>query len=291
MGDRAEMVWMTKERVQLLGLFVGLFVFFFAIFSFLPQETDSGTILIDDFNHGYGNAFGGKTEIYQSAPSVIQGSLVDSPRRGETGNALRLRYVKEEEGWCGYYSIFNEDEYVDASDMNVLSFWIKGEEGGEIINVGLADQKWEEKEDSVKSKPILEYLKNGVTTDWQKVIIPLADFLFLQTGKIASISINFPIPGQGVVYIDDLQFEFIKGKSGIPLRTLTKEPSPGKGLPEKNSSEVSSSEEMTAETPTPEETSSASESVSPDAQSSETSSSNTSSSDQTVPSAADTNEE
>ncbi|NKB81484.1 MAG: hypothetical protein GKS05_06305 [Nitrospirales bacterium] len=223
MDNAAYIGLLTKERMMLLALFVALFVFFFAVFSLLPQDTDSEIILIDDFNNGYENAFGGKTEIYQSAPSAIQGSLVDSPRRGETGDALRLHYVKETDGWCGYYSIFNESDYVDASRMNALSFWIRGEQGGEVINLGLADREWEEKDDTVKSKPISSYLKNGVTTDWQKVTIPLSDFLFLQTGEIASVSINFPNPGQGVIFIDDLQFEIIKKKSSVDPSELSED--------------------------------------------------------------------
>ncbi len=177
--------------------------------------------LIDNFDK-QGNVFGGRSSTYVKEPSAVRARRNNKVFRGERGSSLELKYKKVTEGgpygkggWCGYYSVIKSGprEYFDASGYTYLTFWVKGKKGGENFKVGLADQVWEQREDSMKSEQIGEYLPAGkVTTEWQKAKIPLEDF-WVETTKLASIAICFEAEcfpdegGRGTVFIEDMQFE------------------------------------------------------------------------------------
>ena len=105
------------------------------------------------------------------------------------------------------------NKYLDASGYNYISLWVKGETGKENFAVGLADRRWDELGDSVKSNHIKSYIKNSrLTSKWQKVRVPL-DAFSIDRQQLASISIcfeSFCFPngsGSGSVYIDNLALE------------------------------------------------------------------------------------
>jgi hypothetical protein len=83
---------------------------------------------------------------------------------------------------------------------------IKGQEGGEAFEIGMADKNWIIIGDSLKAGPIEKYLPDGVTTEWQEVVIPLQDFGALDLSEMGSFVINFYKNGTGVIYLDDLKF-------------------------------------------------------------------------------------
>ena len=94
-----------------------------------------------------------------------------------------------------------------------MTFQVKGVNGGESFKIGVADESWDQREDSMKSEKVDVYLDEGkVTTEWQKAKIPLEDF-WVDTKKLASIAICFEADcfseggGKGTVFIDDVQFE------------------------------------------------------------------------------------
>ncbi len=177
--------------------------------------------LIDNFDK-QGNTFGGRSSTYMEQPSGIMARRTDEVFYGNSGKSLELRYKKANEGgkfgtggWCGYYSVIKTGprQFFDASGYKYLTFYVKGEKGGENFKIGMADEVWEQREDSMKSDQIGAYLKDGkITTEWQKVQIPLNDF-WIDNKKLASIAICFEgdvFPegkGEGTVYIDDMKFE------------------------------------------------------------------------------------
>ena len=102
---------------------------------------------------------------------------------------------------------------MDGTGYKTLTFWVKGEKGGENFMIGLADRHWDKIGDSLKSEEIGKYVPAGkITTEWQKATIPL-DVFFLDYGKLSSVAISFESDcfpegkGEGVVYIDDITFE------------------------------------------------------------------------------------
>ena len=181
-------------------------------------------LFIDDFNSAKRkNNLGNRSNTYQMAPSSAIIDFMTGTIEGSTSGILRIDYNKKSKegphwqgGWCGYYSILKDDatnKYLDASGYNYISLWIKGKTGKENFAIGLADRRWDELGDSVKSNQIKAYIKNSkLTSTWQKVRIPLDEFS-IDRQQLASIAIcfeSFCFPnggGRGSVFIDNLALE------------------------------------------------------------------------------------
>ncbi|MBV9463234.1 MAG: hypothetical protein JO317_03300, partial [Verrucomicrobiae bacterium] len=61
--------------------------------------------------------------------------------------------------------------HFDARGYDAVEFEVRGSHGGEMLSFGLKDDRWFE-----DMEPVAKYLPKGITTEWQKVRIPLADF-------------------------------------------------------------------------------------------------------------------
>jgi len=197
-------------------------------------------LVVDDFEgEEIVNKLGNRANVFVKAPSRIMISKRQDTIEGNPTNVLMLHYDKQSEGgpygtggWCGYYTLLKspatlvapsegaaepaqpaEDTYMDGTGYKTLTFWVKGEKGGENFMIGLADRHWDKIGDSLKSEEIGKYVPAGkITTEWQKATIPL-DVFFLDYGKLSSVAISFESDcfpegkGEGVVYIDDITFE------------------------------------------------------------------------------------
>ena len=170
------------------------------------EVKSQGYLLLDNFDHCDLNLLGRKTNAFKRLPSVCLHTRVPEARHGPAGRGLRLDYRKEAGGWCGYYTLMNQidGEYFDATPYKAVSFMVRGERGGETFEIGMADKNWQTIGDSVKAGAIEKYLPRGVTTDWQEVVIPLADFGKLDFPQMGSFVINFHKAGHGVVDLDDV---------------------------------------------------------------------------------------
>jgi hypothetical protein len=182
-------------------------------------EPQAAPLVIDGFEQEF-NLLSGRSGAYQQAPSKVAMSRTTEVRR-EGNRALKLRYEKkglggphDSGGWCGYWTLLKSStRYFDASPYRKLTFWVRGQDGGEVFKVGLADANWDKLQDSVKSQDISEYLAAGkVTTEWQKAEVAF-DAWGIDFAQVASVAIAFESENYangeqaGVVYIDDLQFE------------------------------------------------------------------------------------
>ncbi|MFH1848168.1 MAG: hypothetical protein ABH825_03000 [Candidatus Omnitrophota bacterium] len=205
---------MNKIRSYLPALACIAYIGVFSVFAHAEPY------YIDHFEKS-GNLVGGRTSVYEQAPSSAVAVSTDREFFGPAGKSLVIKYDKKNTGgpyggggWCGYYSLLKTgDKYFNASAFKVISFYVKGEKGGENFKVGLADKHWEGIGDTVKSESIGAYLEAGeVTTDWQKAAISLSVF-FLDLKELASFTIGFEndcFPegmGRGIVYIDEVMFE------------------------------------------------------------------------------------
>ncbi|MBN1587566.1 MAG: hypothetical protein JW937_09110, partial [Candidatus Omnitrophica bacterium] len=172
------------------------------------EINEQGYLALDDFNYSYQNLLGRKANIYKKLPSVITMERVDAPRVGDWGKSLKLSYNKESLGWCGYYTLLNQidGEFYDLSMYKSATFMIKGEEGGEMFELGMADRNWVNIGDSIKGGPIDKFLPGGITTEWQEVEVPLEAFKGIDFSQMGSFVLNFHKKSIGTVYIDNLRF-------------------------------------------------------------------------------------
>lgn len=178
------------------------------MFNIEDEISKKGYLLLDNFDHNELNLLGRKTNTYKKLPSVCEARFVDNPRIGDKGKALKLDYNKESTGWCGYFTLLNQidGEYFDLSKYKNVSFMIKGENGGETFQVGMADKNWINIGDSLKAGQIEDFLPGGVIKEWKEVVIPLKKFGSLDLTQMGSFVIDFNKKQKGIVYIDNLKF-------------------------------------------------------------------------------------
>ncbi len=155
-------------------------------------------------------------------PSAMQGawenkgaakqSYTSQGARAEGVQICQLKYnvsgEKQESGfWFGLAG-------KDLSKYGAVTFWVKGEKGGEVFRTGMKDSSWFEDKLDMK-----KYLPAGVTTEWQKVTIPLSDFKSIYDWyNMDNFSITFHNgygePFSGVIYLDGLTLE--GERTGVP---------------------------------------------------------------------------
>ncbi len=171
-------------------------------------------ILVDDFETGQTQGIFGerknRLDAFQGTwarrPSYTVITKVLDTRPGSVGYALRLEYNKAG-GWCGWYTLLNG---IDVSKHNALTFWVKGEQGGERFDIGLADDSMQDLEiDAVYLGPINGFLAEGVKTEWRQVKIPLQGLRSeLNLKRMGSLVLWFRYEGGGAIQIDDVAFAY-----------------------------------------------------------------------------------
>ncbi len=169
-------------------------------------------LLVDDFEGGQQNKLGGFHEKYQSGDSIAVIARDANVRRGRGGSSLSVQADRRATGYCGVWlQFFNFRaplrQYFDTRPFGYLSFWVKGQAGGEQFTVKLADGRWIEKEDSLAVGEIRRFLPKGVTTQWQEVLVPLATLKGLDLQYLGGLTLDFTSPGRHVVWIDDISFK------------------------------------------------------------------------------------
>ena len=176
-------------------------------------EITPASILVDDFDLGAtsgifkerSNSLGSYHGSWAHRPSYTLLSKSETIRRGDKGRGLVIDYYKDG-GWCGYYNLLAG---IDVSGLNTLSFWVKGEKGGEQFDIGLSDQRMQELEiDAVYAGSVNSFLPKGVTTEWQEVKIPLSKIAAeIDLTAMGSFVLWFRYEGKGRAYLEDIMFK------------------------------------------------------------------------------------
>ncbi len=173
--------------------------------------------VLDNFENKM-NVLYTKAGIYSSQQSKAQKARTQK-EKSDGEYSLLIAYKKQKEGFCGYYIELKQgNKFFDGSKYSKLTFKVKGKKGDENFQVGLADKKWFDKQDSVKSDDIGKYLPQGkITAEWQKAEIPLKVWVDrdpeFQVKELGTIAICFETTcfpdgtGLGVIYIDEVAFE------------------------------------------------------------------------------------
>jgi hypothetical protein len=177
-------------------------------------ESGSGTLYVDDIRFEYAfapimvhnfddstdpNGLGGSTWTANDGGASITAEYDPLNRKGDSGYGLHISYTGvTSTAWA----VWGTDLMgVDASEYITLSLYIKGGNGEETTNVYLLD---DENKEFVEIEDYLE-----VTTEWQLVEIPLADFaeLGIDLTRIRYLQFAFEWDEmEGTIYLDDIQF-------------------------------------------------------------------------------------
>jgi hypothetical protein len=95
----------------------------------------------------------------------------------------------------------------DISNYSTLTFMIKGKTGQEAFEIGLNDTVSNKREDAVMVGSIYRYLPGGLTTDWQRVVVPLEDFFGSDLSRVYSLVFHYNELGKGTFWVDDIRFD------------------------------------------------------------------------------------
>ena len=163
---------------------------------------------IATFDDGIQNKLGGYYNKFESPPSSAATFLSEDVRRGNGGRSLRVDAHQRPGGFCGVWMHFfdfraENRAFLDTRNYAFLSFWIRGEKGGEQFTVKMADEHWIGIEDSVPVGGVTKFLPDGVTTNWQEVRVPLTLLSSLDRMNMGGVTLDFTEAGDFTVYIDD----------------------------------------------------------------------------------------
>jgi len=168
--------------------------------------------VIWNFDHRLTNSLGGGYNAFSRDPSWARTYLDPAVHRSLSGHSLRITAHREIEGFCGVWFDFYParsipKRYFDARPYPYLTFWIKGRKPGGDFDIKIVDARGESREDAAATRPLHAYLAAGITTEWQKVTIPLADFTETDPGALARMVFIFSVPGAYRFYVDNVSFE------------------------------------------------------------------------------------
>ncbi|MEK7812602.1 MAG: carbohydrate binding domain-containing protein [Candidatus Desantisbacteria bacterium] len=212
---------MSKMKNRILGLAVNILLLYCLMPVSYTQAANS-VLLLDDFNDGdmYNDVSNSLSKSFGSLPhgdyptGSCKASIYSDQNNvyGRTGASLQLSYdvsaVSDSgtgsfSGYCSPLAGYNLSSY------NYLSFWVKGEVNNVLFKIELKGTG------SPAAVYITDYLDNGVTADWQKVVIPLDAFCNVTNlSQIEEFVIVFEhssskannSPLSGTIYIDDILF-------------------------------------------------------------------------------------
>jgi hypothetical protein len=184
-------------------------------------EPSPAVLPVWDFEQGITNSLGGQYNAYQRPPSWLRTYLDPSASRTPGGHSLRVTAHREAEGFCGVWLDFHPASeaprrYLDAASYRYLSFWAKGTQGGEDFEIELTDEAGVEDETERPRRPLRAYLPGGLSTSWQEVVIPLADFRGLNAQRLVHMSIGITRRGDTRFFLDGISFKRLRAASRLP---------------------------------------------------------------------------
>ncbi len=173
----------------------------------LVADAPPSLLVADRFDQPVQNRLDGYRSTFQRSPSFASALRVPDPRRGDSGYSMRVKATKTNAGFCGYWIHFFDlhalkPTYFDAQAYTHLSFWVRGERGGETFNIRLSDEHWIAKEDSELLGPVDQFLDGGVTQAWREVIVPLRS-TNIDCSHFAGLTLEFEKVGEFTVHLED----------------------------------------------------------------------------------------
>jgi len=192
------------------------------------KNKNEQVVMVNNFDQGPEgvNFWGWDTELWSESFNSYGGAInfhfSNKVRKGNYGYSYEIIYSTlnhpdEVVGWIHFIGdkvnplrgLFN----ASTLGLNKLTFWIRGDTGGEVCFVSIADGDDIETAEGVNISTVL--LEKKITTTWQKASfelskLALGDSINVNLTQLQAFMIEFSAhygPRQGKVYIDDVAFE------------------------------------------------------------------------------------
>ena len=134
------------------------------------------------------------SQITSDPQGLCIGTVADHQEEN-MGKVKRIQYsIMGQDGYCSWIIPLNG---YSATSNTMITFWIRGEKGGEQYEVGLKDTDTR----SGREPKVPE----TASADWARVSIPLDEFKDQDLSSLENFSLNFK-KGNGVVYVSQLMF-------------------------------------------------------------------------------------
>lgn len=196
----------------------------------------AGEQILWNFNHTIANSLGGEYNAFSRQPSQARTYLDPDVHLSNSGYSLRITVHRRWQGFCGVWFNFYpaaSHRTFDARTHPYLSFWVRGQRPGGDFDVKIVDARGEKHEDSLETRPVHAYLPGGITTQWQQVVIPLADFPEVEPGSLVRMVFIFSTPGDYRFYVDNIAFQSSAGSTPatVAASAVQKSASPSAAIP------------------------------------------------------------
>lgn len=165
------------------------------------------SLVIAELDSGNRNRLGGFFNGFERAPSRADVSIAPA---ADGRRALRVSCTVGESGYCGMWLHFfdlslppPERRYLDGRGFSTLSFWVRGERGGERFEISLADAAWERRQDARPLGELADFTTGGrIEPEWRRVVIRLDRLpIEVSRGTLASLVLRALEPGPSRIYI------------------------------------------------------------------------------------------
>jgi hypothetical protein len=180
----------------------------------LAQAQGTGSlnrILVDNFERpGPGNGLDKSTGAFSDPGGLgncyVFFTAMKDQALGEKGHSLYVKWDTSKPGsWGGYWTDLG---HLDLQGIAKLTFYVKGLRGKERFKVGLRGEYQAKYETKLL---INDVLPDGITTEWQKVAIPLRSFKAVpKWNDVNILSFSFENAfgsDRGAILIDEISFE------------------------------------------------------------------------------------
>jgi hypothetical protein len=212
---------MRARRASIGKGWIWSWVFLLWVSSAFAAEPMTPALPLWSFEQGIVNEWAGRYNTYQREPSWARTYLDPQVTRSNKGHSLRVTVHQEATGFCGIWMDLageagSSKAFHDATFYPYLSFWIKGERGGEDFEMSLTDASMGEGAEPKTNLHLHDYLPQGVTTQWQEVLIPIGAFAGTDARRLVRLILHFTAPGDYRFYLDDIALKQQKSARLIP---------------------------------------------------------------------------
>ena len=179
-----------------------------ALIAGYAQAAEEKVLMVSDFNAGTKpNNIGGDFGAWDKDPTDFSQGCVEAfdpnAKHGTTGFSMKLEYDVDSTNpaYNGFWMFL---QGLDARPYDTLVFWVKGDKDAGFTTAFKIELKNAKKE-------VGKYYASGITTDWQRIALPLnafkgitdfsnlTEFVVVFEDRVASNK-------KGVISLDDIQF-------------------------------------------------------------------------------------
>jgi hypothetical protein len=216
-----------RSRLPLRRLAAGL-----TLAALLVAPARAAITFVDDFDDGADplsiGAASSVSVFGTNIATAYKTNLSSEPAVGNRGGSLKLTYTTGSDSGV----LLNFGSNLDISSYTSVSFWVRGAAGSERFQISL-------KRATATNEPtfrpdIRNFLPAGITTSWQKVVIPLRALMaeFMVTSSTALSDVNAivftttaTVPTESF-YIDDVLIHTSAGRVWVENYDDGAEPGP-----------------------------------------------------------------